>query len=61
MSTTTITQRELRVYPTDSVAEIIDAHSADGDWCAPFSGDMLAYYRHEYPDYDSFPIGIYLV
>lgn len=58
---TIIEQRELRVYPTDSVGEIIDNYSEAGTWCAPFSGGMLAYYRHEYPGYDSFPVGIYLV
>lgn len=59
--TTTIAQRELRVYPTDSVAEIMDNYTDDAEWCAPFSGDMLRYYRHEYPAYDSFPVGLYLV
>ncbi|UXN30988.1 hypothetical protein [Glutamicibacter sp. M10] len=56
-----IVQREPRVYPTESVELIMDNYTDDADWCAPINGDMLAYYRHEYPDYDSFPVGIYLV
>lgn len=58
---TIIEQRELRIFPTDSVAEIMDNYTDDAEWCAPFSGDMLRYYRHEYPAYDSFPVGLYLV
>lgn len=56
-----VAQKELRVYPTDSVGDIIENYSEAGTWCATFSGDMLRYYRHEYPGCDSFPVGLYLV
>lgn len=58
MSDTATQQREItRVYPTTSVLEIAENYTPDSDWCAPFSGNMLAYYFREY---DSWPVGVYL-
>lgn len=56
-----VDQKELRIYPTDSIGEVEENYTDNAEWCAPFSGDMLRYYRHEYPAYDSFPVGLYLV
>ena len=56
----TVAQPELRIYPTTSVTELAKNYAPEGE-CYPFNGDKLAYYRHEYPEYDSFPVALYLV